>query len=104
MSRLDDNYKIGSLETFASHMKWLVTINIIDLKEKAKFIYFRTIGEQSEAIHEFPQTNGATAVFIKETKESLSKKRLHMYHNTTHNVMRIWSTLAVIHNRPLVMI
>ena len=64
-----------------THQMVIVTIDIIDLKEKAKFIHFWAIGEQSQAIHELSQTNGATAVFVKETKESLSKKRLHMYNN-----------------------
>ena len=49
-----------------------------------KFVYFRAISEQSQTIHEFPQTDRATAIFVKQTEESLSKKGLEIKGNLAY--------------------
>ena len=53
-----------------------LTVNIIDLEEKAKLVDLGTIGEQGESIHELPQTDVAATVFVKQLEKPFRKERL----------------------------
>ena len=51
-----------------------LTVNIIDLEEKTKFVDFGTIGQQGESIHQLPQTDVAATVFVEQLEKPFRKE------------------------------
>ena len=61
--------------TSVQHGK-VLTVNVIDLEEKAKLVTLGAVGEQGESVHQLPQTDVAAVVPVKQLEEPLGKERL----------------------------